>query len=287
MEPLRYVFFGTPRFARIVLEELLAANLTPLAIVTNSDKPQGRKHVITPPLTKQLIEDQGLRATVPIFQPERLADIRDELVVLAPDVFVIAAYSKILKPDTLELPPHGTIGVHPSLLPHYRGVAPIQAALLDGLKETGVTLFKVDEAVDHGPIIGMEQVVVEPADTYLTLEEKLARAGGKLTAKLLADYMAGNVSPVEQDHNAATFTKKFFTLDAYLDWDVLDRALRGDATEAPRIYNMMRALNPEPGVWTTRDGKRMKLLKSSLSPEGALLLHEVQWEGKKPGVFRQ
>jgi len=287
MSPIRYVFFGTPRFARVVLEELLAANLTPVALVCNPDRPAGRKHVVTPPLTKELLHEQGLISHVPVFQPERLAEISEELAALRADIFVVAAYGKIIKSDILSLAKHGTIGVHPSLLPRYRGVAPIQQALLDGLAETGVTIFVVDEAVDHGAIIAADTVPVDASDDYKTLEEKLARVGGKLLARTLPQLFAGKLRPQEQDHTVATLTKKFATADTYVPWEAIERARTGDGSEAKRIHNMVRALNPEPGVWTKRGEKRLKLLSASLDEKGELVLGQVQWEGKRPGAYRE
>jgi len=199
---------------------------------------------------------------------------------------VVAAYNKILRQNVLSMPPHGTVGVHPSLLPRYRGVAPIQGALLDGLEETGVALFVIDEGVDHGPIIATAKTAIAPEDMYLALEEKLARAGGQLVAKHLADYVAGKITPVEQDHDAATLTKKFTIEDGYVVWEDVERAMDDNPADATRIHNKVRALTPEPGVWTIRNDKRLKLLRTSLSSEGSLVLEEVQWEGKKPGRFQ-
>jgi methionyl-tRNA formyltransferase len=284
-EPMRYVFFGTPRVARIVLEELLDAGLSPLAVVCNPDRPHGRTKQLAPPPVKRLVIDRGLENTVRVFQPERLDEIHNELASLQADVFVVMAYSKILREETLHIPRLGTVGIHPSLLPAYRGPTPFQTALLEGATETGVALFLVDKEVDHGPVLAEVRVSIDPADTYTSLEEKLARAGAKLAAQTLPKFVAGEIKPREQDHAAATFTRKFGTADGQVAWDDVRQALSGDARYAERIHNMIRAFNPEPSVWTMKGGKRLKLLRSSLSPLGALVLEEVQWEGKKPTKY--
>ncbi len=286
MKDIRYVFFGTPRFARIVLEELLAAGFTPRAVVCNPDRPQGRSHAILPPPTKQLIVEQGLVDEVKVLQPEQLGDVRDELAALEPDVFVIAAYGKIIKPDILAIPRLGTIGVHPSILPAYRGPTPFQSALLDGRTDTGVSLFLVDELMDHGPVFAEEAVTIVSEDTYLTLEEKLARVGGKLLVRSFPEFIAGELYSKEQDDTLVTATRKFTTQDGNIPWEEVEQALADNVAISRRIHNMIRAFNPAPSVWTMRDGKRLKLLKSSLSPVGSLMLEEVQWEGKKPSKYR-
>ncbi|MBI2594734.1 MAG: methionyl-tRNA formyltransferase, partial [Candidatus Colwellbacteria bacterium] len=135
----RYVFFGTPRFAAIILEKLINTGIPPVALVCNPDKPVGRKQVITPPPTKTCIlkQESRIKNKIQIFQPEELGMIRDSLFTLQPDVFIVAAYAKILPKKILEIPRLGTIGVHPSLLPKYRGPSPIQSAILAGEEETG------------------------------------------------------------------------------------------------------------------------------------------------------
>lgn len=278
---MKYVFWGTPRFAAIVLEGLLNAGAPPVALVCNPDRPAGRKKVITPPPTKELITSR--KAPVAVLQPERLdgAFIGD-LKRLKPDLFVVAAYAKIIPKAILDIPRLGTIGTHPSLLPRYRGASPIQSAILNGEQRTGVSIYQMDEKMDHGPIIGAESCSVGGNESYLMLEEKLAKLGAALLAKtmpLLAGGTAGR--PAVQDETAATYTKKFGAVDAFVDERDLLAAEGGDARKAAAILQKINAFDPEPGAWTMRNGKRVKLLGAELR-NGALRLTRTQNEGEAP-----
>lgn len=272
-----FVFFGTPRFAAIVLSTLLEHGLSPATIVTNPDRPVGRKKIITPPPTKILAQ----KSNIPILQPESLSHSKFEIQNSKFTLGVLAAYGKIVPKEVIELFPKGIIGIHPSLLPKYRGATPIQNALLEGDAKTGVTLFLTDEQVDHGKIISNAELLISNEDTYLTLEEKLAKLGAELLAQTLPGYLDGTIVPKEQEHAEATFTKKFSTDDAFVPIQDLEAALEGEKEKAVRIDRMVRALNPEPGAWTLQNGKRMKLLGSRIT-EDKLLLTKIQLEGKKP-----
>lgn len=271
---MRYIFFGSPEFAKEVLATLVEANLPPVALVCNPDKPVGRKKVITAPDTKQYILDSKL--PIEIFQPKRVLEIEEELISLKPDFYIIAAYGQIIPKKILSLPPLGALGVHPSLLPKYRGASPIQSALLEGESETGTTLFLVDEKVDHGPIIAREAMPIEIDETYLTLEKKLARLGGELLIRTLPNFVQGGILAAVQNEEDATLTQKFETSDAEIDF-VKDNALS--------VYRKIQALNPEPGAYTMNfpghEGKRVKLLAAKLA-DGQVIPTLIQVEGKKP-----
>ncbi len=276
---MNYVFFGTPRFADIVLTELLAAGLPPVAVVCNPDRPIGRKHVITPPPVKQSITHSG--KPVRIFQPEKLdAAFEQELAALRPDFFVVAAYAKIIPRSVLDIARLGTLGTHPSLLPKYRGASPIQSAILNGEKETGVSIYLMDAKMDHGPILISEALPIRDDEDYSELEEDLAHLGGKLLAKIIPDFSVGKASGTEQDDAKATFTKKFITEDGFVPEKDLAAAEAGDTEQANRIVRIIRALNPEPGAWTLRNGKRIKLLGARIQ-NNALRLTLAQQEGEK------
>ncbi len=271
---MRYIFFGSPEFAKEVLATLVEANLPPVALVCNPDKPVGRKKIITAPDTKQYILDSKL--PIEIFQPKRVLEIEEELISLKPDFYIIAAYGQIIPKKILSLPPLGALGVHPSLLPKYRGASPIQSALLEGESETGTTLFLVDEKVDHGPIIAREAMPIEIDETYLTLEKKLARLGGELLIRTLPNFVQGGILAAVQNEEDATLTQKFETSDAEIDF-VKDNALS--------VYRKIQALNPEPGAYTMNfpghEGKRVKLLAAKLA-DGQVIPTLIQVEGKKP-----
>jgi len=279
---MKFVFFGTPEFAATVLEKLVAGGFIPDAVVCNPDRPVGRKKIITPPPVKVLVTGKNIK----VLQPENPSDIISELSEIKPDFFVIAAYAKILPKEIIGIPKLGAIGVHPSLLPKYRGASPIQSAILAGEKETGVTLYLLDEKMDNGEILANGKWPVTDGTNYETLEKELAELGGKLLVETLPKFMAGEITPEAQNEYEATYTKKFSTQDAFVDEKELESALSGaDPKAAETIHRKILALTPEPGVWTLRSGKRIKLLKAELK-DGKLILRVIQNEGQKPVEIR-
>ena len=280
---MKHVFFGTPRFAAIILEKLIGAGMPPVALVCNPDRPVGRKQIITPPPVKQLIANRKVQTE--ILQPENILTIRDMLFALRPDFSVVAAYAKILPKEILEIPKLGTIGVHPSLLPKYRGPSPIQSVILADEKETGVSLFLMDGRVDHGPVISHQTLVINDEDDYEALEEGLARLAADLLVETLSNFAEGKMTPLPQDESQATYSKKFTSGNAFISPEDLELATSGASPEkAIEIHRKTRALNPEPGVWTTKNGKRFKLLETGLQ-NYKLLLKRIQEAGKKPSGY--
>ena len=266
MNNIPYIFFGTPRFAQIVLSELCEKGLAPTHVVCNPDRPQGRSGVITPPPVKEYAHKQGIS----VLQPENSQELFDMLSELSISYGVVAAYSMIIPSSVLSLF-KAVLGVHPSLLPLYRGSSPIQYALLDGVKTTGVSIYLLDEKMDHGPVIASEEVLVTDTDTYSSLEEKLARQGGSLLASSFPVYVEGSLVPQEQNHEDATYTKKIHTDDGYVD-------LKKDDPED--VYRKIRALYPEPGVYTVIEGKRTKLLLAHREEKG-IVIDAILPEGKR------
>lgn len=271
---MKYVFFGTPEFAAVILEKLVQAGSIPAAVVCNPDKPTGRKKIITAPPVKQLIA-KG-KAQIKILQPENLTAISDKLSVIKPDFALVAAYAKILPKEILAIPRLGIIGVHPSLLPKYRGSSPIQQAILDGEEKTGVTLYLLDEKMDHGSIIAKSEINIHKKDTFPSLRDKLAELGADLLIETLPRFINGKITPLPQDESQATYTKKFTTEDAYIDLD---------KDEGQIIERKVHALNPGPGTWTMQNGKRVKILEVKLI-DGKLKLKKIQVEGKKPELLK-
>jgi len=227
---MKFIFFGTPSFSARCLGILLNHEMVPAAVVCNPDRPVGRKHIITPPHVKELIERS---AKIPVLQPEKLdAEFQAKLKALKPDFFVIFAYGKILRKDVLDIPRLGTIGVHPSFLPKYRGPSPFQTALVNGETETGVTLYLIDEGVDSGPLLARSRPVpVTGTDTFSSLAEKLADIGGDLLTATLPLFYEGKIKPVPQSDADATFTKKFTTEDGFVEPADLKAAERGDVRQ--------------------------------------------------------
>ncbi len=247
--PPRIIFFGTPDFARIILEHLCTNNLEPIAIVTSPDAPAGRGRTLTPSAVKVYAQSR----TIPVLEPLRLKDeiflstVRD----LKPDLFVIASYGKFLPQTLLDIPPRGTINVHPSLLPQYRGPSPIQTAILNGETTTGVTLMLTDAEMDHGPILTHTEWPIADGIGYIELHDQLADMGGKLLVETLPKWIHGAITPEEQDHSKATFTKLFTKADGRIDWQ----------KSAKEIEQQVRAFEIWPTSWTEfeKDGKKIRI----------------------------
>ncbi len=288
---MKYVFFGSPRFASIVLNGLMDAGFPPAAVVCNPDRPVGRKKIVTPPPVKSLVA-----APVAILQPEKLdAAFAEDLKALAPDFFVVAAYAKIIPQAILDIPRFGTLGVHPSLLPCHRGSSPIQSAILDGDRETGTTIYLMDAKMDHGPIVAREAVPLDAlAASYEDLEAELASLGVKLLSKIIPQFAARGAeglssahagAPVAQDESLATYTRKFTTEDGRVEERDLGAAQAGDQKTAEAILRTMNALGKEPGVWTMMNGIRVKLLAARIE-NGVLHITRIQEEGGVPKDVR-
>jgi len=265
---MKYLFFGTPEFAFSILSGLIKADLSPMGVVCNPDRPVGRKKVITPPPVKTLALENGIK----IFQPEKLSGFDAN----GADFAIVAAYSKIIPQNVLDMFPKGVIGIHPSLLPKYRGATPIQSAILAGEKETGVTLYMMDGKVDHGEIINNGKIKISEDDSYSSLENKSAELAVALVLEFIKNFNAGKIITMKQDESRATLTKKFVTQDGFVDVD---------KDEPVIIERKVRALNPEPGVWTIQQvqGKprRMKILEVEIK-NGKFSLKKIQYEGEKP-----
>lgn len=287
---MKYVFFGTPEFADIILEKLINAGFIPEAIVCNPDKPVGRKKIITPQPVKQRILnlESGIKNKIKILQPEKLSDIKSQLSDVNCQLFIVAAYAKILPKEILEIPRLGTIGVHPSLLPKHRGATPIQTAILNGDEITGTTIFLIDEKMDHGAIIANSEFRIQNLEwNYETLMKKLAELSADLLIEILPNIEEKIKNAMPQDESKATYTKKFKTEDAYIEPIDLEKAQNGSANSpqvAVQIERKIRALNPEPGVFTIINDKRIKLLESKIS-DNKLKLIKIQKEGKKSQTF--
>jgi methionyl-tRNA formyltransferase len=278
---MNFIFFGTPQFAAVVLENLLKAGFVPSAVVVNPDKPVGRRHIVTPPAVKKLVIESG--KNIQILQPEKITpEFLETLRSIPVDFYIVAAYAKILPQELIDIPRLGVIGVHPSLLPELRGASPIQNAILEGKTETGVSLFMIDAGMDHGPILNQEKINIDLEDNSKILAQKLAELSSKMLIKILPNFISGKIIPRTQDETKATFTGKFKTETAFIDNDGLEKAKSGDAKLAKTLHDKIRAFYPEPGAWTYMNGKRVKLLKSDIINDNRLKLDIIQFEGEKP-----
>lgn len=277
----KFVFFGTPKFAAIILENLIKAGFSPQAVVCNPDKPAGRKKIITPPPTKVSAQ----KYNIPVLQPEILTDCKLQITNYKPDFFIVAAYAKIIPGEILKIPRLGAVGVHPSLLPKYRGPSPIQTTILESEGETGVTLFLMDEKVDHGPILAQQKLEFSISDfQFLKLHDALGELSADLLIEALPKFIKGEITPQIQDENRATYTKKFKTEDVFTQFADLKKAMEEGGETAAIIERKIRALNPEPGVFTFVEKNsrllRIKILDAVLK-EGKIVLTKIQPEGKK------
>lgn len=275
---LHYIFFGTPQISAVILEKLIGGGMPPVALVCNPDRPAGRKQILTSPPTKELILKRGTQ--IEILQPEDLKSISYKLKAFQPDFFIVAAYGKIIPSEILSIPSLGAIGVHFSLLPKYRGASPLQTAILNGETETGVSLYLLDEKIDEGPVLISRKVKIGEKN-FAQLSQELAELSAEMLMELIPAFLSGKVKPMLQDHSPATYTKKFTTADAFVEPQDLGAAEAGDKEKAEAVLRKIRALNPEPGVWTMRGTKRMKLLDAEVQ-NGKLVLKEIQIEGQRP-----
>lgn len=243
---LRVLFMGTPKFALPSLKAMYEADFIEiLSVVTKPDEPKGRGMKLTPPPVKTAAVELGLK----VYQPRRASSPKfiSKLKEIAPDVIVVVAYGQILKKEVLEIPPKGCVNLHPSLLPKYRGPAPIQWAIINGERETGVTVMFLDEGEDTGDIIAQKRVKIEDDDTAETLYDRLSLIGAQLLIDVLRDMDRGEVSGRAQDHSQATYAPKLRKEDGHIDW----------TADSVRIYNLIRGTKPWPGAYSYMGDDRM------------------------------
>ena len=248
MEALKTVFMGTPDFAATILRYLVADERGMVAAYTQRDKVSGRGQVLVSSPVKKTARELGIT----VIQPRnfRSEETVAELSQLGPDLILVAAYGQILPQAVLDIPRHGCLNVHPSLLPRFRGVSPVAAAILAGDEFTGVTLMLLDPGTDTGPILAQAQVTVSPDDTTGSLTDKLARIGAQLLLGVLPLWIKGNIAPRPQDEAGATYCKKLSKEDGEIDW----------ALPAVDVWRRVRAFHPWPGAFTAWQGKQLKIL---------------------------
>ena len=298
---MKLVQFSTPRFGAIVLEEI-SKKIKPSLLICNPDKIYGRKKLLKICEAKKI----ALKFQIETFQPESLKEkeVINFLKKKKPDLFLVASYGKIIPKEVLEIPKFKVLGLHPSLLPEFRGPSPIQSTILKGKKVTGTTLFLLDEKMDHGPILTQKTLNLKGNENYLELEEKLARLSANLFLEKFKDWIKGKIVPIPQNEALATYCKKF----NFEDGEIFPKK-----ESAQEIERKIRALNPEPGTYIkilsskSKNSKIIKILKGKVIKEeeiknfskkqrffefkgslafkckkGAFLIEILQKEGKKP-----
>ena len=245
---MRVVFMGTAEFACPSLAALdESPGIEVVGVVTQPDRPKGRELIPHPPAVKLEAKLRNL----PVHQPERLRNDIQYLEQIAPGLIIVAAYGQILPQTILDLPPHGCLNVHGSLLPAYRGAAPIQRAILDGQADTGVTIMQMDAGLDTGAMLSKATTPIETSDNAQTLHDRLARLGAQLLLKTIPGHVSGELTPEPQDDALATHAEKITREMGRIDW----------SQPATQLWNRARAFTPWPGVFTRLDGKLLKLLE--------------------------
>ncbi|MBQ5662769.1 MAG: methionyl-tRNA formyltransferase [Clostridia bacterium] len=288
---MRILFMGTPDFALFSLRALVEEGEDVVGVVTQPDKPKGRGYTLTPPPVKVYAEEKGL----PVYQPRTLRDeaFADLLRQIDPEVIVVVAFGKILPANVLDYPKYGCVNVHGSLLPAYRGAAPMQRAIIDGCAETGITTMFMDVGLDTGDMLLKKSVAIDLHDTFETVHDKLGECGAELLLRTLALLEKGEILPEKQDDALATYAAKIEKEDCLLDF----------SRTAKEVHDRIRGLSPIPLSFThTPDGRLLKILSSEPTEgkgrpgevislengritvacgEGAVALLSVLPEGKK------
>ena len=301
---MKLVFIGTPDFALPSLKALIQAKHNVVCVVTQPDRPKGRQRGVMSPPIKLYAQKHNIK----ILQPETITDVLvKSLQALSPELIVVIAYGKILPKQILDIPSLGCINAHASLLPKYRGAAPIQRALLNGEKQTGITIMFINEKMDAGDIILQEKIIISPSDNAETLHDKLSQLSANLLVKTIVQIEEGAYTQIPQDHTKATYASMLKKSDGLIDW----------TRSAEEINNMTRAMNPWPGVYMfiniSGKNKRLRIFKTEVfdksvyskektgvlldvlknrgglvgTGKGSLLLTRVQLEGGEKVSFEE
>jgi methionyl-tRNA formyltransferase len=287
---MRIIFMGTPEFAVPSLKALIESGEQVIAVVCQPDNPKGRGLEVIPPPTKVLAEKHG----IPVLQPQKIRtdEFFNKLEGLNPDLICVVAYGKILPKNILDLPPHGCINVHASLLPKYRGAAPINWAIIRGERVTGITTMKMDEGMDTGDMLLKKDMPIDDEDTGETLSGKLSEMGAEVLIETIRLLKEGRLNPIPQDHSQATYAPMLKKEDGNIDWK----------KPAEEIRNLIRGALPWPGAYTKLEGKLLKIYRARATKDsgrpgevirsnseilrvatgtGALDILEIQIEGGK------
>ncbi len=253
---MKVVFWGTPDFAVESLKALLKSKHQVLAVVTQPDKPKGRGKRLTPPPVKVLAQEYN----IPVFQPEKVKnnkELYEKLKSLNPDIFVVVAYGKILPEEIINLPKFKTINVHASLLPEFRGAAPIHRAILEGKEKTGVCIMEITQELDAGDIYECKEIEILDEDDIISLHDKLAKEGAQLLLQALDKIEKGQINKKPQEHEKATYAKPIKKEEGKIDW----------SKSAREIFNQVRAFKVWPKAFTTFRDKEIKILDAKVSDE--------------------
>ena len=252
---MKIIFMGTPDFAVGTLRSLAEAGHEITRVVSQPDKPKGRGHAMVPTPVKVVAEELG----IPVFQPVKIREAKDVLEKTEADVCVVAAFGQIIPASILHMKKYGCINVHASLLPKYRGAAPIQWAVIDGEKESGVTIMQMDEGLDTGDMLAKAIVPLDEKETGGSLFDKLSEAGGRLCVETLAKLEKGEITPEKQGESPTAYASMLDKKMGNIDWN----------KSAVVIERLVRGLNPWPSAYTHLDGKTLKIWACDVLPQSA------------------
>lgn len=260
MNKLKIVFFGTPSFVIPVLESI-NQKFNLIGVVTTPDALVGRKQILTASPIAQKAEELN----IPVIKPQQYNNLTiEQLKMLQPDLFIVASYGKIIPQSILDIPKLGSINIHPSKLPLYRGASPIQSQILDGVADSGISFILMDAEMDHGPIIQLSAFSFQPSDTFQSLHYNMFKKAAEELPTIIEKFVSGEIKPQAQDHTKATFCGHITRESGYFDIE--------NPPSKEKIDRMIRAYHPWPSAWTRWNGKIVKFL-----PEG-----KMQMEGKNP-----
>lgn len=271
---LQFVFFGTGDVSKETLDILKENGYIPSFIVTSPDRPQGRKMILTPPLVKVWAEENNIL----YIQPEKLdTEITEKLKSLNSDLFIVVAYGKIMSEEIIKVPRLGSINIHYSILPRWRGASPVESALLNGDKVTGITIQQMEYKMDTGPVIALEKLEIGKDEKAQELRKRLIKAGGSLLVKMLPTILDGKLQPTVQEEEEATYCKKIKKEDGLVDI----------VKEDPEVlYNKFRAYAHWPRIFYFKEGKRIIISDASLE-DGKFVIKKVIPEGKKEITWQE
>lgn len=248
---MKIMFMGTPEISATCLKKLLDDGHNVASVISREDKPRGRKMIMTPTETKALALEKGIAVYTPkTLRDEEFATLLKEL---SPDLIVVVAYGKILPPEVINYPKYGCINLHVSLLPKYRGAAPMQRAIMEGEKKTGVTVMYMDEGLDTGDIIAVSEFDIGPTDDFEAIHDRSAEIGSALLSKTIYDIESGNINRIKQDDSLATYASKVEKEDCKLDLTLA----------AKKLDFIIRGVTPIPGAFVYHNGKMLKINKAT------------------------
>ena len=270
---MKIMFMGTPEISATCLRRLATDGFEVVCAVTGEDKPRGRKMIMTPTDVKRAAEE----LKIPVYTPKTLRDGSFDSVLeeISPDLIVVVAYGKILPASVINYPRYGCINLHVSLLPKYRGAAPMQRAIMEGERETGVTVMQMDEGLDTGDILAVEKFPIGPTDDFEAIHDRSAEIGSALLSRIIPEIERGAVTPIKQDDTKSSYAKKVEKADCKLDFTL----------SAEKLDCIIRGVTPIPGAFAYLDGKMLKINKAAPTSGSGKAGEVISLDGTGDGYF--